>query len=210
MEIKFENNKEITVYELEYDENKVRELMSKIAKECSFKLKGTFNDLGDNKKLYVSSKEEAIDRITKATNEEGMKVYQDLDSDSIKLNLYSTWRHGYPYLVSFNAIKNIFPMLYQLLDGILNGYEKSYFTFYNYFNSKEFKTYEDREEAIIRQLQYLVLEMKKIDGNLSCIEDIVKELKVLKEEMDTNKDYDFNKLRDYYFEACELFNLKEV
>lgn len=209
MEITKRDGNIIEVYELNYDKEKVKELMQKILDNCCFKYSGKQEELV--KAMFAKFVYKIIDNIYAGsiyTND--IKKYENIDFNSIKIedNYYSDWEHGDPYKATFNATRVEAPMLYHHLANILDENEKGYLAFLEYPNSIELEPFSEREYKLVKRLRYLVNGYNDIENNIETIEEIIKRIKTVQKEKNDNKDYDFKLLASYYEEALNLFSLK--
>ena len=192
-----ENEKVTSIYKVVYDQNKLEELLNKIVRECSYKIKGKFKHrYGEIS--YISRPY----RITKGPQlPNGDFLYQDItkiDDDFDGLSC------------EFNIIECsevIVPQLANIVAAIINGNSDGIDLLQAYANSNEFVSIDTAMDETVKELREKInSDERDIDGLINSL-DTLKELRNKQKE---NQCFNIELLKLYYFEVVNSINFELV
>ena len=209
MDIIEENDNVLNVYNLQYDEEKVEDLMAIIARDCSFKLYGEYWTDEKGERIEAVNSVEAINIITNMRNSAGYNVFRKLDESSIRLKDYDGWERG-PLEVHFEAQKTILPYLYCCLELILKGFEDGYYKLLSYWDTSEYIPFDVREKAYAERLKSVINDADLLSIDIDEVKAYALQIEEIRRWRNNNPDYNFELLEQYYKEALSLFTLKLV
>ena len=130
--VKTSENKE-SVYELVYEENTIKELISEIITNCSIRVRGRY-------RVEAKTLEEAEDKINASIDLIGNKVYENV-SDIRGEEVYDTFDYCFlPIHVSyiFEADALVSPKLVEFLNKLLSDEEITF---------REYELFKERKEV---------------------------------------------------------------
>lgn len=191
-------------YEITVDEERLRELVILLDRDCSLKRVGM-------RMLSAYTRKDAIDKIKKVTNHAG--VLENLDFGNINLTKNHGWYPGQEYDANYEAVYNDSVNLVYWIESLLEYKDindeffenlciECYKDIINYKNSIDFVPFEERvkiaenrlNEALISQSSENLLELTKAYAN-ACI------------EAKLNKNYNYQRLAEIYIDVLSCFKL---
>jgi len=191
-------NKE-SIYELIYDEESIRRLISEIITNCSIRKR---------RKSCIEARnhKELEEKINSAIDFNGNKIYENVGDIKIEPvnDPYGMWRHNDPVPFSFTSDLLISPKLVDFLIKIINGEEIDY------------KWFASRKE--LSQKQELQQEIQKIDSQINEISNFETKRKIDKLEELARRvldltdipDLDYDLLSKYYDIAQKCIQLELI
>lgn len=196
MEIVINNGNKQSIYELVYDEEILKSLISEIIKNCSIRKRS-------KSCIEARNHKELEEKINSAIDFNGNKIYENVRDIKVEPvdDSYGMWRHNDPVPFSFTSDLFISPKLVDFLIKIINGEEIDY------------EWFASRKE--LSQKQELDLEMLELDSEINKISNFDTKLKIemLKKLDDKLKhfnnipNFNYKLLAKYYDMAKECITL---
>lgn len=159
MQIVINNENKESIYELIYDKNFIKGLISEIVLNCSFRKKSRYV-------VQARTKEEAENQIASSMFQNEIKTYEnvnDIRAEKVD-DPFDYWRPGDPRPYSFEAEALVVPELVFYLMNILNGNEIDYDWFKN------------RKE--LSKKENIQVEIQRIDSEINEISNFDTEIKI--------------------------------
>lgn len=184
----------IREYKVFYDEKKLRELLNKIVRECSYKIEGEFT-LKVSEVIYGYDKDRSygIRKLPSLLN--GDPMYQDTTKVCDDYDGLSTER------VFVNGSKVILPKLAEIIASILNGDSEALKLLAFYENDDELISIDMQMQAKIKKSRELITASEvEIDRFI----EVSDELKELRAKQKDNHYFNTKLLNRYYFEVINL------
>jgi len=190
-----EGNKQL-IYELVYDEETLKNLISEIIKNCSIRRR---------RKSCIEARnhKELEEKINSAIDFNGNKIYENVSDIKVEPvdDPYGMWRHNDPVPFSFTSDLLISPELVDFLIKIISGEEIDY------------KWFASRKE--LNQKHELHLEILELDLEINQISNFEtkRKIEMLKKLDDKVKhfnnipDFNYKLLAKYYDMAKECITL---
>lgn len=180
------DNKE-SIYELVYDEESIKSLISEIITNCSVRKQC-------KSRFEARTYAEVENKINSATDWNGNKIFENVSNikEEPVNDPFDYWRHGDPVPYSFTSDKLLSPQLVNFLINLLNGENIDY----EWFTSR-------KELSLKQELQQ---EIQKIDSQINKISNFETRIKIdkLEELARRVRDYadipefDYDLLSKYY------------
>ena len=202
MEItKTSENKE-SVYELVYEKNIIKELISEIIKNCSIRVRGRY-------RVEAKTLEGAKNKIDAMVDSIGNKIYEnvtDIREEQVN-DPFDYWRHGDPVPYSFEADALVSPKLVGFLNKLLSDVEIVPFEYDNFKERKELKEKNNLYANII-VLDFNISQISNMDTERKI--QRLQELAKLIERFNNVPNFDYEKLSTYYDLAEQAISLELV
>lgn len=173
MQIVMNNENKESIYELVYDEETIRGLISEIITNCSIRkqCKSCFEA-----RTYA----EVENKINSATDWNGNKIFENVSNikEEPVNDPFDYWRHGDPVPYSFTSDKLLSPKLVDFLINLING------------ENIDYEWFTSRKELSAKQ--ELLLEIQKMDSQINKISNFETRIKIdkLEELARRVRDYD--------------------
>lgn len=199
MQIVMNSDNKESIYELVYDEELIRSLISEIITNCSIRkqCKSHFEA-----RTYA----EVENKINSATDWNGNKIFENVGNikEEPVNDPFDYWRHGDPVPYSFTSDKLLSPKLVDFLINLLNG------------ENIDYEWFTSRKELSVKQ--ELLLEIQKMDSQINKISNFETRIKIDKlEELarrvrdyDDIPEFDYDLLSKYYDIAESYITLELV
>lgn len=175
-----------SIYELVYDEETLKSLISEIIKNCSIRRK---------RKSCIEARnhKELEEKINSAIDFNGNKIYENVRDIKVEPvdDPYGMWRHNDPVPFSFTSDLLISPELVDFLIKIISGEEIDY------------KWFASRKE--LSQKQELRLEIQKLDLEINQISNFASETKIEMLKKLDDKVKHFNNIPDFNYELLAKY-----
>ena len=193
-----EGNKQ-SIYELVYDEETLKSLISEIIKNCSIRRK---------RKSCIEARnhKELEEKINSAIDFNGNKIYENVRDIKVEPvdDPYGMWRHNDPVPFSFTSDLLISPKLVDFLIKIISGEEIDY------------KWFASRKE--LSQKHELRLEILELDLEINQISnfetkrkiEMIKKLDDKVKQFNNIPDFNYELLAKYYDMAKECITLELI
>lgn len=203
MEITKTSENKVSVYELVFDEEQIKNLRNEIITNCSIRVRGRY-------RVEAKTHEGAKKIINSLVDSIGNKIYEnvtDIREEQVN-DPFDYWRHGDPVPYSFEADALVSPKLVRFLNNLLSGEDE--FSLFKYDNFK------DREE--LSEKSKLHMKILLLDHEISQISNMdterkiqkLKELALLIELFNDIPNFDYEKLSNYYDLVDKAISLELV
>ena len=180
MQIVINSENRECIYELVYDEESIRSLISDIIANCSIRKQC-------KSRFEACSYAEVKNKINSATDWNGNKIFENVTNinEEPVNDPFDYWRHGDPVPYSFISDKLLSPKLADFLINLINGENIDY----EWFTSR-------KELSVKQELQ---LEIQKLDSEINKISNFETRIKIdkLEELARRVRDYDGIPAFDY-------------
>lgn len=180
-----EGNKQ-AIYELVYDEETLKNLISEIIKNCSIRRR--------RKSCIEARNHKGLEeKINSAIDFNGNKIYENVSDIKVEPvdDPYGMWRHNDPVPFSFTSDLLISPKLVDFLIKIINGEEIDY------------KWFASRKE--LSQKQELQSEIQHLDLEINQISNFDSETKIEMLKKLSDKVKQFNNIPDFNHELLAKY-----
>lgn len=200
MQYTIENGDTTRIYEVIYDKAKLEELLNKIVRECSYKVKGKFTlkasevKFGYNKNLLYG-----ISGLPSLFN--GDPMYQDIikvDDDFDGLSIENIFIDG---------TKVMAPKLASIVVSLLKGDVNTIKLLLEYADDDELKPIND---IIVSKIEELTKIRNDIDEKVNRLIEISIQLKELGERKKEKHYFDVNLLNKYYNKVIDSIDFKLI
>lgn len=199
MQIKMNTENRESIYELVYDEETMKLLISDIIKKCSIRRRTRC-------RVKARTHNEAETQINSATDWNGNKIYEnvsDIRAEAVD-DPFDYWRHGDPVPYSFTSDKLVSPQLVGFLISILNG------------DPIDYEWFTNRKE--LSKKQEVQMEIQSLDSEINGISnfDTTRKIQMLESlatkmnYLSSIPDFDYDALSHYYSIAEKCINLELV
>lgn len=196
--VKNTENRE-SIYELNYDEQLIKELIADIIKNCSYRKRTRCA-------IEAHSQKEAIKIISSKTNYVGDKLYEnvtDIRAEEVH-DPFDYWRHGDPAPYSFDADLLVSPRLVSFLINLINDKPIDY----DWFTSRKELSEKENAELKIKELDAEINQISNFDTQrkISMLEYLQKCVK----DLNSIPSFDYEILSKYYDLAEKHISLELV
>lgn len=186
-----------SIYKVIYEKEKLEELLNKIVRECSYKVKGKFK-YRYGEISYISNPY----RITKGPLlPNGEDIYQDIikiEDDFDGLSIEN---------VTIEGARVIVPKLAMIVASILNGNIKSLNLLQAYVDNDELISIDMKINAKINELREII---NATEVEIDKFIEVSTELKELRNNQKENQCFNTVLLNRYYFEVVNLISYELV
>ena len=190
----------IREYKVFYDEERLRQLLNKIVRECSYKVKGKFIHSANEIKFgHSSACSYGIIDYPRLLN--GDQMYQDIIKVEDDFDGLSTEN------VTIEGFKVIVPKLAEIIASILNGDSDALKLLAFYENDDELISIDMQVQAKIKKSRELIT-ASKVD--IDRFIEVSDELKELRAKQKDNHYFNTELLNRYYFEVVNLIGYELV
>lgn len=178
MQIVMNNENKESIYELVYDEETIRGLISEIITNCSIRkqCKSCFEA-----RTYA----EVENKINSATDWNGNKIFENVSNikEEPVNDPFDYWRHGDPVPYSFTSDKLLSPKLVDFLINLING------------ENIDYEWFTSRKELSAKQ--ELLLEIQKMDSQINKISNFETRIKIDKLEELARRVHDYDGIPEF-------------
>lgn len=191
-------NKE-SIYELIYDEESIRSLISEIIKNCSIRKQC---------KCFVeaTSHVKAVIKIDSATNWNGDKIHEnvhDINEEPIN-DPFDYWRHGDPVPFSFKSNVLISPKLVDFLINVISNENIDY----EWFSNRKELSERNNIQTEIQRLDSEINQISNFETKRKI--DKLKELSKMVNDFNDIPEFDYELLSKYYDIAQNCIQLELI
>ena len=178
-------NKE-SIYELVYDEESIRSLISEIITNCSIRKQC-------KSRFEARTYAEVENKIKSATDWNGNKIFENVSNikEEPVNDPFDYWRHGDPVPYSFTSDKLLSPKLVNFLINLLNG------------ENIDYEWFTARKELSVKQ--ELQLEIQKIDSQINEISNFETKRKIDKLEELARRVRDFADIPEFDYDLLSKY-----
>lgn len=202
MEITKTSENKVSVYELIFDEEQIKNLRNEIIKNCSIRVNGRY-------RVEAHTHTDAKEIINSLVDSIGNKIYEnvsDIREEQVN-DPFDYWRHGDPVPYSFEADALVSPKLVGFLNKLLSDVEIVPFEYDNFKERKELSE-KSKLHMKILLLDHEISQISNMDTERKIKK--LKELALLIELFNDIPNFDYDKLSTYYDLAEQAINLELV
>lgn len=202
MEITKTSENKVSVYEIVFDEEQIKNLISEIIKNCSIRVRGRY-------RVEAKTLEGAKNKIDALVDSIGNKIFEnvtDIQKEQVN-DPFDYWRHGDPVPYSFEADALVSPKLVGFLKKLLSDEEITF---------REYEYFKERTELF--RIDKTTEELKVINSEINQISNFDTERKIQKlqelaymvQRLKSIPNFDYEKLSTYYDYADNCISLELV
>ena len=198
MDVIVEKEDRLLLYEIEIDEERLKEVLAALDKECSVIKCG-------RRETEAFERSDAEKKISTMTNHAEEKQNLDYELKTVVEGQY--WYHGLPKDAIYDAVYKCSPSIIHDIDVLLEYKDKDeefakeiLQRIFNYSYSEDFIPFEKRVEIADEKIN------KALNNNNEGLLNAIREYQAAIIMLKFNPNYDFNRLAELYKEVLNCFN----
>lgn len=203
MEITKTSENKVSVYEIVFDEEQIKNLRNEIIKNCSIRVRGRY-------RVEAKTLEGAKNKIDALVDSIGNKIYEnvtDIREEQVN-DPFDYWRHGDPVPYSFEADALVSPKLVGFLNNLLSGEDAISLYGYEYFKERKELSEKTKLAMEINAKDYEINQISNYDTERKM--QMLEEFAYMLDRLQNIPAFDYKKLSSYYDLAEQAINLELV